>query len=109
MPEAQWAWEPPRLREVPDAEQAGTDGHAPVAPPHTDPGVADLRQAGHDEDGSDDGAVRSGRLPDSHGLLDRCTSVARALDDDLVAGLTWEQRQALDEALRVMAHHAGLP
>ncbi|WP_176985870.1 MULTISPECIES: hypothetical protein [unclassified Streptomyces] len=48
-------------------------------------------------------------MPDSHGLLDRCTSMARALDDDLVAGLTWEQRQALDEALRVMAHHAGLP
>lgn len=69
----------------------------------------------------DVGAVRRVRDPqdrrrhvltlteEGHGLLDRCTSVARALDEDLVAGLTREQRQALDEALRVMAHHAGLP
>ncbi|MFE0508429.1 MarR family winged helix-turn-helix transcriptional regulator [Streptomyces sp. NPDC058964] len=43
------------------------------------------------------------------GLLDRCTSMARALDEEIVAGLTAKQRKALDEALRVMANHAGLP
>ncbi|MGJ5754444.1 DNA-binding MarR family transcriptional regulator [Streptomyces puniciscabiei] len=42
-------------------------------------------------------------------LLDRCTSLARTLDEELVAGLTEEQRKALEEALRVLAHRAGLP
>ncbi|MER6068242.1 MarR family winged helix-turn-helix transcriptional regulator [Streptomyces sp. NPDC001817] len=43
------------------------------------------------------------------GLLDRCTSMARALDEEFVAGLTEEQRKALYEALRVLAKRADLP
>ncbi|MEU4037837.1 MarR family winged helix-turn-helix transcriptional regulator [Streptomyces collinus] len=46
---------------------------------------------------------------DGRGLLDRCTSLARTLDKEFVAGLTGTQRKALDEALRVMAHRVGLP
>ncbi|MGW3209147.1 MarR family winged helix-turn-helix transcriptional regulator [Streptomyces sp. NPDC001135] len=46
---------------------------------------------------------------EGQGLLDRCTSLARALDEEFVAGLTEEQRKALDEALRMMANRAGLP
>jgi DNA-binding MarR family transcriptional regulator len=42
-------------------------------------------------------------------LLDRCTALARALDEEFVAGLTKEQRKALDAALRVLANRAGLP
>ncbi|QTD95904.1 MarR family winged helix-turn-helix transcriptional regulator [Streptomyces cyanogenus] len=46
---------------------------------------------------------------EGQGLLDRCTSMARTLDEEFVAGLTEKQRKALDEALRVMANRAGLP
>ncbi|WP_191873950.1 MarR family winged helix-turn-helix transcriptional regulator [Streptomyces filipinensis] len=42
-------------------------------------------------------------------LLDRCTSMARTLDEELMAGLTEKQRKALAEALHVMAKRAGLP
>ncbi|MEU6239447.1 MarR family transcriptional regulator [Kitasatospora sp. NPDC047058] len=46
---------------------------------------------------------------EGHDLLGRCTSMARTLDDELVAGLTEDQRKSLDEVLRVMAGRAGLP
>ncbi|MEU7060381.1 MarR family transcriptional regulator [Streptomyces sp. NPDC046197] len=46
---------------------------------------------------------------EGQGLLDRCTSLARTLDKEFVAGLTEEQRMALGEALRVMANRVGLP
>ncbi|MFI9810221.1 MarR family winged helix-turn-helix transcriptional regulator [Streptomyces sp. NPDC052301] len=46
---------------------------------------------------------------EGHSLLDRCTSLARTLDEEFVAGLTEKQRKALGEALHVMANRAGLP
>lgn len=42
-------------------------------------------------------------------LLDRCESVARALDDEITTGLTADQRKALEEALQVLADRVGLP
>ncbi len=42
-------------------------------------------------------------------LLDRCASMARTLDEEVMAGLTEKQRKALAEALHVMANRAGLP
>ena len=46
---------------------------------------------------------------EGQGLLDRCTSMARTLDEEFVTALTEDQRKALDEALRVLANRAGLP
>ncbi|MEU6085639.1 MarR family winged helix-turn-helix transcriptional regulator [Streptomyces sp. NPDC047085] len=46
---------------------------------------------------------------EGQGLLKRCTSMARTLDEEFTAGLTKTQRKALTEALRVMAKDAGLP
>jgi Transcriptional regulators len=42
-------------------------------------------------------------------LLDQCEAAARALDDELTATLTADQRAALHQALGVLAAQAGLP
>ncbi|MFJ9608542.1 MarR family winged helix-turn-helix transcriptional regulator [Kitasatospora sp. NPDC101176] len=47
--------------------------------------------------------------PQGRELLERCTGLARTLDEEFTAGLTQDQRTALAEALRVLAHRAGLP
>jgi DNA-binding MarR family transcriptional regulator len=46
---------------------------------------------------------------DGRRLLDRCEATGRALDDQLAAELTQDQRASLDEALRLLADQAGLP
>ncbi|GGN82413.1 MarR family transcriptional regulator [Streptomyces albiflavescens] len=52
---------------------------------------------------------RLGLTPEGHTLLAECTARARALDEELTAGLSTAERDTLSRAMGVLAREAGLP
>ncbi|MFI6491876.1 MarR family winged helix-turn-helix transcriptional regulator [Streptomyces sp. NPDC050564] len=52
---------------------------------------------------------RLGLTQEGRALLAECTARARALDEELTAGLSTAQRDALARAMGVLAREAGLP